>query len=139
MNKTFLRMTLSCMALLGGVTASTVAWGRCSEATLKGQYGFYRTGSTPAGPLAAIGFIVFDGKGNLAGTQQISRNGTYTLDLDMAGPYTVDEDCTGKLLTPSGVEVGRFVVVDDGREYYQLSLSSGNAVYGVGKKLKADD
>lgn len=139
MNNLLVRTALSCIAVLGGLTCSTLAWGRCSEATLKGQYGFYRAGSTPAGPLAAIGFILFDGKGNLAGTQQISRNGTYTLDLDMAGPYTVDEDCTGKLLTPAGVEVGRFVIVDDGREYYQLSLSNGNAVYGIGKKLRTDD
>jgi hypothetical protein len=130
---------LLCVVLLGSLSAPAVARARCSEAMLHGQYGFYRTGNTPAGPLAAIGFILFDGKGNTAGVQNISRNGSYTLDLDMAGPYTVDENCTGKLYTPDGIEIGRLVIVDGGREYYQLSLSNGNAVYGIGKQLDADD
>lgn len=131
--------TLLCIVLLGSLSAPAFALGRCSEATLKGQYGLYRTGSTPVGPLAAVGFILFDGKGNLAGVQSISRNGIYTMDLDFAGPYTVDENCTGRLLAPNGAEVGRLVIVDSGREFYLLSVSSGNAVYGVGKKLKSDD
>lgn len=131
--------TALCIILLGILSAPAFARDRCSEATLKGQYGLYRTGSTPVGPLAAVGFILFDGKGNTAGTQNISRNGMYTLDLDFEGPYTVDENCTGKLIAPNGIEIGRFVIVDGGREFYMLSLSNGNAVYGVGKKLKSDD
>lgn len=133
--------TVLCIVLLGilGLSAPVFAQGRCSEATLKGQYGFYRTGSTPVGPLAAVGFILFDGKGNTAGTQDLSRNGMYTLDLDMEGPYTVAENCTGKLYAPNGVEIGRLIIVDGGRGFYLLSLSNGNAVYGIGRKLKSDD
>ena len=35
----------------------------CSNATLNGTYGFYRTGTSSVGPLAAVGLITFDGAG----------------------------------------------------------------------------
>jgi hypothetical protein len=111
----------------------------CSNKTLKGSYGFYRTGTTSTGPLAAVGILVFDGNGNLSGSQSISRNGVFTFDAAISGPYEVAADCTAKFLTDTGVEVARVLIVDGGTEYYQLSETSGNAVYGVGKKIHTDD
>ena len=53
----------------------------CSEKTLKGSYGFYRNGTTSTGPLAALGILFFDGNGTVSGSQNISRNGVFTFDV----------------------------------------------------------
>ena len=111
----------------------------CSNKTLKGSYGNYRTGNSPAGPLAAVGHHTFDGNGNTTGVGNTSRNGTYTFDVEIVGTYEVAEDCTGKFIDPAtGNEVSRIVVVDDGKEIYGLSLTAGAAVYGVWKKIHND-
>ena len=107
----------------------------CSNATLNGSYGFYRTGTTGAGPLAAVGILFFDGNGNATATQSTSRNGVFTFDVVVAGTYEVAEDCTGKEFTPNGVEFARLVIVDGGKEFYLFSETSGNTIYGVGKKI----
>jgi len=108
----------------------------CSVKTLKGSYGFYRNGTTSTGPLAALGILVFDGNGSVSGSQSISRNGVFTFDVEiLPGPYEVAADCTAKFLTDTGIEVARVVIVDGGNEIFLFSESSGNAVYGVGKKI----
>jgi hypothetical protein len=112
----------------------------CSNATLNGSYGFYRTGTIPLpdgsrGSLAAVGILFFDGNGNSTATQSISRNGVFTFDVVGSGPYEVAEDCTGKGFTDSGVELFRFVIVDGGEGLYALSETSGNAVYEVVRRI----
>jgi hypothetical protein len=47
----------------------------------------------------------------------------------------VVEDCTGKEFLDTGVEFVRLVIVDGGKEFYFLSETSGNTVYGVAKKI----
>ncbi len=103
----------------------------CSVRSINGSYGFYRTGSTPDGPLAALGIIAFDGKGGATGSQNISRNGDYSFDVPLDFRYEVSEDCTGKGLTADGYEFFRIVAVDDGKTLYIFSESEGNAIYGV--------
>ena len=112
----------------------------CSVATLKGAYGFFRTGATAVGPLAAVGIATFDGTGAVSTARQtIRKNGVTTSDLfkDPAGegPYEVDPDCTGRLLNPDGSVIGHLVIVDGGNELFIMSLSNGNSVYGVMKKI----
>jgi hypothetical protein len=112
----------------------------CSNKTLKGSYGNYRTGSTSTGPLAAVGILFFDGNGTLSGSQSISRNGVFTFDVPIPpSPYEVAADCTARFLTDTGDEVARVLIVDGGKEFYELSETSGNAVYGVAKKIHTDD
>ena len=111
----------------------------CSNKTLKGSYGSYRTGSTSTGPLAAVGILFFDGNGNVSGSQSISRNGVFTFDAAISGLYEVAADCTARFLTDTGDEVARVHIVDGGKEFYELSETSGNAVYGVAKKIHTDD
>lgn len=106
----------------------------CSNATLTGSFGFYRTGNTPDGPLAAVGIIVFDGNGNQKGSQSISRNGDYSFGRAFFSQYKVAPDCTFKLLS-DGAEFSRGVIVDEGKGFYFLSESGGNAVCGVGTKI----
>src|SRR5258706_10886756 len=113
----------------------------CSNASLKGSFGFYRNGSTSTGPLAALGILHFDGNGNLNGSQSISRNGTLQFDAPIPlSPYVVNTDCTGRFLTPDGTaEIARLVVTGGGKGFYILSESNGNAVYGVGQKIAEVD
>ena len=112
----------------------------CSVAILKGAYGFFRTGTTSAGPLAALGIATFDGTGAVgAARQTIRKNGVTTLDLFTspisAGPYEVDPDCAARFLNPDGSVFAQAVVVDGGKELFILSLSDANSVYGVMKKI----
>jgi hypothetical protein len=111
----------------------------CSNKTLNGSYGSYRTGTTSTGPLAAQGILFFDGNGNASGSQNISRNGVFIFDNPISGPYEVAADCTAKFFTDTGVEVARVVIVDGGKEFYLFSETAGNAVYGVAKKIHTDD
>lgn len=113
----------------------------CSVATVNGAYGFFRTGITSAGPLAAVGVATFDGKGGSTARQTIRKNGITVSDLftdpALSGPYEVDSDCAGRFLNPDRTVFGHFVVVDGGRELFILSLSDANDVYGVMKKIDA--
>ena len=107
----------------------------CSVATLEGSYGFYRTGSTSVGPLAAVGVVTFDGNGVASLRQTVRRNGITTQDLftdpAISDAYEVDPDCTGRFVGPGS----HFVIVDGGKELFGLSLVSGSSVYGVWKKI----
>ena len=109
----------------------------CSVSTLEGTFGFYRTGTIEfgAGGLAALGILAFDGRGNASGHQSISRNGDYTYDLDGEITYQVAPDCTGKGFL-EGEEFFRFIITDEGHGIYMFSESEGNAVYGVGRKIR---
>jgi len=141
--------SLSTFALATGLLLSTSAIPQvhaddqheraCSNKTLKGSYGNYRTGSTSTGPLAAVGILFFDGNGNVSGSQSISRNGVFTFDAAISGLYEVAADCTARFLTDTGDEVARVHIVDGGKEFYELSETSGNAVYGVAKKIHSAD
>ncbi len=113
----------------------------CTNASLNGAYGFYRTGTTPAGPLAAVGIDTFDGNGSGTFRQTIRRNGVTVSDLfadpPREGPYEVDPDCTGRLLLPDGSVIGHIVIVDGGKEIFNISLSPGNSVTGVFRKINS--
>jgi hypothetical protein len=118
--------------------------GSCSVATLKGAYGFFRTGTVPAGALAAVGIATFDGTGAVgAARQTIRKNGITTQDLftgpNLAGPYEVDPDCAARFLNPDGSVFAHAVVVAGGNELFILSLSDSNSVYGVMKKIDRKD
>jgi hypothetical protein len=106
----------------------------CSVATLQGADGFYRTGTTPVGPLAAVGIATFDGQGNTSARQTIRKNGVTTSDLfadpPLLGLYQVDADCAGRFLTPDSSVFAHIVIADGGKEL-GISLSTGNTVSGV--------
>jgi hypothetical protein len=112
----------------------------CSVATLKGAYGFFRTGATAVGPLAAVGIATFDGTGAVSTARQtIRKNGVTTSDLftdpAIEGSYEVDRDCAARFLNPDGSVLAHAVIVDGSNELFIMSLSKGNSVYGVMKKI----
>lgn len=113
----------------------------CSNATLRGSYGFTSTGTIlpplfgqpsysfdgPAGPFAEVGRQTFDGteKGETEYTATISNNGETTPGLLFKGTYSVNKNCTGTMtLTqttpfPSTVTFN-FVIDDNGSEIRAL-------------------
>jgi hypothetical protein len=115
---------------------------RCSNASLKGAYGFLNSHTVvPAGtPLAELGRWNFDGKGNFTITLTINDNGTVIYAND-SGPYTVNADCTGKIFILGGTGTVEIVLVDGGKEFYELATnpSSGVNSFSVAKKQFPDD
>jgi hypothetical protein len=92
-------------SLLFLVVCGASAYGQspltCSNATIRGEYGFNFSGQIlagpTAGPIAGAGMIVFDGKGNLTEVDHVVSNGTPPpVEWRVAtGTYTVNADCTG--------------------------------------------
>lgn len=106
----------------------------CTEAGLSGAYGFYMTGSTSAGPFAAVGLITYDGAGNWTATQTMSRGGMFIRDATTAGHYEVSSNCSGKLFS-DGLEVARITLSDRGKQVFTLSTRLGETVWGVEKQV----
>ena len=118
----------------------------CSNATLRGSFGFTSTGTLLAlppplaGPFAEIGRQTFDGTGdNTEGTATLSTNGTIG-HVTFFGTYVVNPDCTGSM-TLFVLPLGRtitldFVIDDDGAELRALltSTPSGNTESRVYRK-----
>jgi hypothetical protein len=119
----------------------------CSNATLRGQYGFTISGSRPSGPppapleaMIGIAITTFDGRGNLTQVDNI-HGGISGLNPDRpgTGTYTIKEDCTGTMtLINQGappLEL-RIVVVDKGREVRTAVMSPATVmVTSNGRKL----
>ena len=110
----------------------------CSNATLRGSFGFSSTGTLlaipapSAGPFAEIGRQTFDGTGdNTEGTATLSANGNIN-HVTFSGTYAVSPDCTGSMtlvILPSGRTITlEFVIDDDGTELRAIltSTPSGN-------------
>src|SRR5215472_2860563 len=80
---------------------------RCSNATLKGSFGWRMTGtiglpSSPV-PFAGVGKQTFDGNGNTELADVVSVNGVL-YSSTLTGTYAVNQDCTGSF-TLSGPSV----------------------------------
>lgn len=113
---------------------------QCSNASLKGAYGFHGFATiVPAGThRAIIGVFTLDGKGSWSTTLTINDNGTIRRTTD-TGAYTVNADCTGTLSPVAGGTI-EIVVVDKGKEFYQMRTDPASIVlYGVTKRQFRDD
>lgn len=106
----------------------------CSNATVKGSYGFYRFGTTPDGPLSAAGIAFFDGNGHTQIRQRISRNGTHGFVV-ISLEYSVAKDCTYKGFFEGNDVLSSGVVVDNGNRIFALDMTEGNTVSGVWEKI----
>lgn len=115
----------------------------CSNAILRGAYGFHGLATiTPAGtPRAIIGVFNFDGRGTWSANLILDDNGTITPRPNQGGTYVVNADCSGMLLpTVGGTGAIAIVVVDSGKEVYQMRLDPSSIVlYSVTKKISAGD
>lgn len=106
----------------------------CSNATVRGAWGYTETGSViaPTGAVvaaAAVGRYEFDREGFFEGEQNSSANGVVGPDTKQ-GTYTINADCTGTLTLTAyrgGVaqrlSVWAFVIDDNGQEMRAIMTS----------------
>jgi hypothetical protein len=141
MKKTIISLVVFASMFVVGAVPNAQAR-QCSNATLKGAYGFLNTyTAVPAGPPSGhLGRWAFDGKGNFTNTLTINDNGT-VIHVKDSGPYTVNADCTGKIFILGGTGTIEIVLVDGGKEFYSLPTNPSSIVsrFSVAKKQFPDD
>jgi hypothetical protein len=108
----------------------------CSNATLRGSFGYTSTGTlldsyVPApfaGPFGEVGRQTFDGRGNTSATATTSSNGNIA-PVTIEGTYTVNPDCTGSMtlnVSPFDSTVhADFVIDKDGAELRAIGTDAG--------------
>lgn len=118
----------------------------CSNASLRGTYGFHGFATvvspgSPGTPRAIIGVFTLDGRGTWNASLTVNDNGIVTKlpPATQPGTYLVNPDCTGTLFPSTGGSI-EIVVVDGGREFYQMRTAPASVVlYGTTKKVSPDD
>jgi hypothetical protein len=115
---------------------------RCSNATLKGTYvdkdtGFLTAPNAVASPFAGLNIETFDGNGKMTGTGIGSLNGNIVA-VTQTGTYKVNPDCTGSYtvkIDPLGLTVhGSFVIVDGGNELQIIITDPGTVITCVARR-----
>ena len=106
----------------------------CTNASFQGAFGYTFTGLTgfKALPFAAVGRLVADGQGNLAGVETDSSNGEI-FQRTYSGTYKVNSDCTGSEVSYDNF--GKtvkcdFVIVAGGTEIQVIETDTNTAVVG---------
>jgi|SRR5215469_8702954 len=79
--------TLIVLATLMMVASAAYAQSECTNATLKGSYGFNFNGTTGTLPLSIVGVANFEGDGNASATYTISSNGTVNTGAHITQEY----------------------------------------------------
>jgi hypothetical protein len=116
----------------------------CSVASLKGTYAFSRTGvnNVVGGPIAEIGLDVLNGDGTRGIIRSTrSSNGViqdWTNFSPNTGSYTVDPDCTGSFFDANGNK-NNIIVLDGGKRFLLLSVSTGTIVTSEGTRIDEGD
>ena len=128
---------VSAVAFLLGIVpmAQATEHRECSNATLRGSFGYTSTGTllpsfVPpplAGPFGEVGRQTFDGRGNTEATGTLSANGNVLSKVTFEGTYAVNPDCTGSMTLSSslGVSHADLVIDDDGAELRLIFTDSG--------------
>ncbi len=140
--KTFTMAAVTALAL--GISAPAKADDKgCSNYTLRGTYAQTGTGAITAppdmaGPFANVGTLVFDGNGGVTGGLVVNQNGS-TAQATETGTYTVNSDCTGTYtvqISPFGItSQASFVIDNSGDELEILVTDPGSVITCVAKRL----
>ena len=123
----------------------------CSNASLRGTYGYFSQGFIPITadispalfvPQAQTGLITFDGKG-------LVTSGTFTINTTdpaggaargtFTGTYLVNSDCTGTVETMLSDNRGIFhydLVVLNSTEFVAISSDTGGSLIYSAKKIR---
>jgi hypothetical protein len=130
--------TLSSLLFVAFTPIMAAGGKSCSTATLDGAFGYTVKGFAPGGtPFAAVGRIVFDGKGNVETTRTLSNGGVIVRGDTGSGTYTLNEDCMGTFsITASGVGqlVVDLVVDEEGTEIRGIVVNPGFVLTLEGRK-----
>jgi hypothetical protein len=115
----------------------------CTNAGVKGSFGFEATGVFVAGapftgPVAFIGELKLSantsGDGVISGQVAASEDGTFLTFVPVTGSYGVGSDCRGRAtITPKGLSEMHFspVIVDGGKEMLALETDADTVVSGT--------
>ena len=103
---------------------------KCSKATLEGTYllavdGVDITGDKQV-PVAAAGYDIFDGNGNIDSVISVNTNGDVVRKLQESGTYTVKADCTGTSIY--GESKFDLFIAPDGSMYTFVQVKSSQAM-----------
>jgi hypothetical protein len=137
-------LTLAAITALAlGVTPTAKADDKgCSIASLKGTFaysssGFITAPTSVAGPFVEVGTQTFDGKGATTATATASQNGNI-FQLTATGTYTLNPDCTGTFtlqVAPLGLTVHVYFVLDDNvAEFQAIETDPGLAITRIGRR-----
>ncbi|MCC5624353.1 hypothetical protein [Nostoc sp. CHAB 5715] len=105
----------------------------CNNATIKGNYGSILTGTVLGFPVAQVGLVKVDGRGNFQGIGASSVNGTVTKNETGSGTYSVKQDCTVQLVVGRDTYSG--IIVDGGKEVFFIATVSDSVVVETWKKV----
>jgi hypothetical protein len=99
----------------------------CSNASLKGNYGFVLTGVNNAAVLTAtVGQIIADGSGGLTGSETVSNDGVITSNVSISGTYAVSKNCTATAtITPAGGSASNYFLVVIGTQFQIVETDTG--------------
>ncbi len=112
----------------------------CSNASLQGNYGFIGSGTVriPNGvPVAQVGIDIFDGQGEFSREDTISVNGEIS-DRVRRGTYTINPDCRGSYTIGETVQ-GDLVLAAGGAEVFMINTVTGNVATSIDKKQSSGD
>jgi hypothetical protein len=122
-------------------------WRSCSDATIRGDYGFQIQGTRPAPgglteSVVGVGVRTYDGRGGFSQVSNVKGSVTGTVpDAQGFGTYEVHDNCAGIIrfqAAPGVLLEERIVVVDDGREVRSAVMSpTPVAIVGVHQRIHA--
>ena len=129
---------ISFVSLLVLGLVSRVQARECSNASIKGTYGFSCEGTlVGVGPIAVIGVFTADGTGNGSEVETLSVNGEISRGVVRTDTYTVNADCTGSFVStgPDGSVIHNDFVIDDNeKEIRLIATESGWAAFCIFRK-----
>jgi hypothetical protein len=115
----------------------------CSNASLRGNYGFQFKGTVVGlGPIGGVARITFDGAGNFTQTDNVTVNGFAIVpNRPGSGTYDVNADCTGTQTLNSGGRVThtKFVIAENGKEVFDVVTDPNLVSTGGGKAISLLD
>jgi hypothetical protein len=109
---------------------------------MKGTFAYSSTGfitapASIAGPFVEVGTQYFDGRGGTTAQATASQNGNI-FQLTATGTYTLNPDCTGTFtiqVAPIGVSVTVYFVLDNNvAEFQAIETGAGFAITRVGRR-----
>ena len=134
----------SLLLLVTSATSGRGQSGPCSNATVRGEYGFTISGQIlggpAAGPVTGVAMTSFDGQGNLTQVDHVLVNGNPPAVQwrPATGTYTLNADCTGTMeldFTDGSPSLHlSIVVVRRGREIHTVVGDPGIATTSLGIK-----
>ncbi len=103
------------------------------NATLRGTYMSRSAGTiVGVGPLTAVGWLLYDGTGDVVNGFTVSVNGVISRST-ISGTYTVNSDCTGSTYLSGGHY--DFVVTADGSRVNWIRTDPGTVFSGTEIRL----